>query len=55
VVANNKYQGHGTLHAIYASVEESCKAKGWDTIDVLIIAGDFQVEIYFPGPPGNGN
>ena len=43
IVADNKFQGHGTLHAIYASVEEGCKAKGWDTVDLLIIGGDFQV------------
>lgn len=34
--------GHGTLHAIYASVEESCKRKGWPGVDLLIIGGDFQ-------------
>ncbi|ETI20898.1 hypothetical protein G647_07241 [Cladophialophora carrionii CBS 160.54] len=34
--------GHGTLHAIYASVEQACKVKGWDGVDLLIIGGDFQ-------------
>lgn len=34
--------GHGTLHAIYASLEESCRVRGWDGVDVLIIGGDFQ-------------
>ncbi|OQV03034.1 hypothetical protein CLAIMM_08134 [Cladophialophora immunda] len=34
--------GHGTLHAIYASVEEACRVKGWDGVDLLIIGGDFQ-------------
>ncbi|RTE74910.1 hypothetical protein BHE90_010645 [Fusarium euwallaceae] len=34
--------GHGTLDAIYASVAESCKRRGWDGVDVLIIGGDFQ-------------
>lgn len=34
--------GHGTLHAIYASVEEACKRKGWPEVDLLIIGGDFQ-------------
>lgn len=34
--------GHGTLHAIYASVAESCKQKGWPDVDLLIIGGDFQ-------------
>jgi lariat debranching enzyme len=35
--------GHGTLHDIYASIKESCKLKGWDTVDLVIIGGDFQV------------
>ncbi|KAH6900148.1 lariat debranching enzyme, C-terminal domain-containing protein [Thelonectria olida] len=34
--------GHGTLNAIYASVTESCKQRGWDGVDILIIGGDFQ-------------
>ncbi|KAI4223359.1 MAG: hypothetical protein L6R36_005477 [Xanthoria steineri] len=34
--------GHGTLHAIYASVEKSCQIHGWSTVDLLIIGGDFQ-------------
>ncbi|KAK0386576.1 hypothetical protein NLU13_6411 [Sarocladium strictum] len=34
--------GHGTLNAIYASVAESCKVRGWDGVDLLIIGGDFQ-------------
>ena len=34
--------GHGTLHAIYASVAEACKQKCWPGIDLLIIGGDFQ-------------
>ncbi|KAF2739990.1 DBR1-domain-containing protein [Polyplosphaeria fusca] len=34
--------GHGTLHAIYASIDQSCKLKGWDGVDLLIIGGDFQ-------------
>lgn len=36
-------QGHGTLHAIYDSVARSCKERGWDGVDLLIIGGDFQV------------
>ncbi len=36
-------QGHGTLNAIYAAVERSCKERKWDTVDLLIIGGDFQV------------
>ncbi|POR38155.1 Lariat debranching enzyme [Tolypocladium paradoxum] len=35
-------QGHGTLNAIYASVAESCKARDWDGVDLLVIGGDFQ-------------
>ncbi|KAI9790877.1 MAG: hypothetical protein M1816_004638 [Peltula sp. TS41687] len=34
--------GHGTLNAIYASVQKSCKMNGWDGVDLLIIGGDFQ-------------
>ncbi|KAF2084485.1 DBR1-domain-containing protein [Saccharata proteae CBS 121410] len=34
--------GHGTLHSIYASIEQTCKTKGWDGVDLLIIGGDFQ-------------
>ena len=34
--------GHGTLHAIYASVTEACTQKGWPSVDLLIIGGDFQ-------------
>ncbi|KIW13695.1 hypothetical protein PV08_08886 [Exophiala spinifera] len=34
--------GHGTLHAIYASIQEACRVKGWDGVDLLIIGGDFQ-------------
>lgn len=34
--------GHGTLNAIYASVEEACRRKGWLGVDLLIIGGDFQ-------------
>lgn len=42
----NHFQGHGTLNAIYASVAESCKQRGWDGVDLLIIGGDFQVHTY---------
>ncbi|EHA47612.1 lariat debranching enzyme [Pyricularia oryzae 70-15] len=34
--------GHGVLNAIYAAVAISCKERGWDTVDLLIIGGDFQ-------------
>lgn len=39
----NFIQGHGTLHAIYAAVGKACEARQWDTVDLLIIGGDFQV------------
>lgn len=35
--------GHGKLHDIYASVQKSCELKGWPSVDLLIIGGDFQV------------
>ncbi|KAJ4306743.1 lariat debranching enzyme [Collariella sp. IMI 366227] len=34
--------GHGTLNAIYAAVDRSCKERNWDGVDLLIIGGDFQ-------------
>ncbi|KAK3304091.1 lariat debranching enzyme, C-terminal domain-containing protein [Chaetomium strumarium] len=34
--------GHGTLNAIYAAVDRSCKERQWDGVDLLIIGGDFQ-------------
>ncbi|KAL8989996.1 MAG: hypothetical protein Q9177_001236, partial [Variospora cf. flavescens] len=34
--------GHGTLHAIYASITKTCQVQGWDGVDLLIIGGDFQ-------------
>ncbi|GAB7346836.1 hypothetical protein MBLNU459_g1925t1 [Dothideomycetes sp. NU459] len=34
--------GHGTLDAIYASVERACAVKGWPGVDLVIIGGDFQ-------------
>ncbi|SPQ20480.1 dd181337-cbd2-47f4-bd96-237bfbfa9e51 [Thermothielavioides terrestris] len=34
--------GHGTLNAIYAAVERSCKERQWDGVDLVIIGGDFQ-------------
>ena len=40
---NNCIQGHGTLNAIYTSIEKACEARGWDGVDLLIIGGDFQV------------
>jgi len=35
--------GHGTLNAIYASVDKACEVQGWAGVDLLIIGGDFQV------------
>ncbi|KAM3461606.1 hypothetical protein MY5147_001409 [Beauveria neobassiana] len=34
--------GHGTLNAIYAAVDRSCRERKWDAVDLLIIGGDFQ-------------
>ncbi|ATZ56318.1 Bcdbr1 [Botrytis cinerea B05.10] len=34
--------GHGTLNAIYSSIEKACEARTWDGVDLLIIGGDFQ-------------
>ncbi|KAL9109170.1 MAG: hypothetical protein Q9227_006095 [Pyrenula ochraceoflavens] len=34
--------GHGSLHAIYSSLQTACQAQGWSNVDVLIICGDFQ-------------
>ncbi|TGO45382.1 hypothetical protein BCON_0398g00070 [Botryotinia convoluta] len=34
--------GHGTLNAIYSSIEKACEARSWDGVDLLIIGGDFQ-------------
>ncbi|KAF2804917.1 lariat debranching enzyme [Mytilinidion resinicola] len=34
--------GHGTLHSIYASIQDTCERQGWDGVDLLIIGGDFQ-------------
>jgi lariat debranching enzyme len=42
LIYTHPVQGHGTLNAIYAAVEESCKARSWDGVDLLIIGGDFQ-------------
>ncbi|RMZ90708.1 hypothetical protein DV736_g2072, partial [Chaetothyriales sp. CBS 134916] len=34
--------GHGTLDEIYTSIAKSCRDKGWDGVDLVIIGGDFQ-------------
>lgn len=36
-------QGHGCLNDIYASVEKAVTLKGWESVDLVIIGGDFQV------------
>ena len=36
-------KGHGTLHAIYASIEKTCHINEWDGVDLVIVGGDFQV------------
>ncbi len=40
---NHVLQGHGTLHAIYASIKKSCEINNWVGVNLLIIGGDFQV------------
>lgn len=35
--------GHGVLNSIYASIEHAAHLKGWDSVDLVIIGGDFQV------------
>lgn len=47
--------GHGTLHAIFASITKACELKGWDGIDLLIIGGDFQVMTTTNGILGTTN
>ena len=34
--------GHGTLHAIYASIQKTCEIQSWNGVDLVIIGGDFQ-------------
>lgn len=34
--------GHGVLHSIYASVDKACEKLGWESVDLVIIGGDFQ-------------
>ncbi|KAJ5770166.1 uncharacterized protein N7511_002217 [Penicillium nucicola] len=34
--------GHGSLHEIYDRVQQKAQAMGWETVDLLIIGGDFQ-------------
>lgn len=36
-------QGHGQLHHIYEMVEAQMKLRNWDTVDCVIVGGDFQV------------
>ncbi|KAG6005323.1 hypothetical protein E4U21_000238 [Claviceps maximensis] len=38
----DQVQGHGTLNAIYEGVGKACKVRGWNSVDILIIGGDFQ-------------
>ena len=35
--------GHGVLNSIYSSIEHTAHLKGWDSVDLVIIGGDFQV------------
>ncbi|KAL1959136.1 hypothetical protein VTO42DRAFT_2923 [Malbranchea cinnamomea] len=34
--------GHGKLNDIYASIAEAAQQKGWDSVDLVVIGGDFQ-------------
>ncbi|KAI0130357.1 lariat debranching enzyme, C-terminal domain-containing protein [Xylariales sp. AK1849] len=34
--------GHGTLNAIYSTVQNAARVRGWTGVDLLIIGGDFQ-------------
>lgn len=36
-------QGHGSLNEIYDIVKEKAAKLNWDSVDLLIIGGDFQV------------
>ena len=40
------FQGHGTLHAIYASIQKTCAINNWTGVDLVIIGGDFQVHVH---------
>lgn len=43
LVANHFIQGHGSLNDIYETVDRKATEKGWDSVDLVIIGGDFQV------------
>lgn len=43
LVANQFLQGHGSLNDIYETVDRKATEKGWDSVDLVIIGGDFQV------------
>ena len=36
-------QVHGCLNQIYEDVRKLCDEHGWDTVDAVIMGGDFQV------------
>lgn len=36
-------QAHGSLNTIYGDVAKECALRGWDSVDAVIIGGDFQV------------
>ena len=53
LLSTDRFQGHGCLNDIYASVESAAAYKGWDGVVLLIIGGDFQVSFelqHFPFP-----
>jgi lariat debranching enzyme len=43
--ANLFIQGHGSLHDIYDTVKVKAEKKNWDSVDLVIIGGDFQASI----------
>lgn len=36
-------QVHGSLNQIYEDVRTMCNERGWDSVDAVIMGGDFQV------------
>lgn len=45
--ANFHEQVHGCLNQIYIDVRKLCDERGWDTVDAVIMGGDFQVSVSF--------
>lgn len=38
-------QVHGSLNQIYEDVRTMCNERGWDSVDAVIMGGDFQVRL----------